>query len=246
MKFRQSSGVWKPTMSLARRPSSRAPRHGHCASTRARRPRDVPEGDDRARRQPTPEHPRRQREVVVLDEHERRIVLGFVDHRGSEPGVGAVVHPEVVGSEDRRHADVVAERPQALVREAVVVAAMLVVGEPHVAQPVARIGGWHIKSVATVDAAVVVGRSPVCHPCSRAAPDDRFERRHEATGRSFSADAAVGPANRSQRRTIRKHDHPHGSCLIRGASPLGLPDTLARSLATRPFALADPVRVASA
>ena len=94
------------------------------------RPWNVPERDDGGARQPLAHHPRQQREVVVLDQHDRIVGLRFVRHRIGEALVDAAVLPPVLVAEHRPDMGDVAQRPQAFVRETIVVAALLRLGQP--------------------------------------------------------------------------------------------------------------------
>ena len=151
-------------MSLASSPSRRAARHGQPASTPAgghgmcQNATIVLAGRRRT------QHPGGEREVVVLDEHQRRGALRFVGDRRGETRIGAVVHAEVARSEHRRHANRVAQRPQALIGEPVVVPAVLVVRQPDIPQAVAGIGGWHTEAVTMVGAAASVQSRPHVPP----------------------------------------------------------------------------------
>ena len=90
------------------------------------RPGDVPEGDDRGRRQLLLDHPRQQGEVIVLDQDDR--VGGRrlpAPRRGRTCRLTLDVLLPVRGAERRADVGDVAERPETFVREAVVVAGLL-------------------------------------------------------------------------------------------------------------------------
>ena len=97
------------------------------------RPGNVPERDDRRVRQPLADHPRQQREVVVLHQHDRVVGLRLGDDGVGEARVDLAVVLPVGRAERRPHVRDVAERPQALVGEAVVVAGLLLPREPDAA-----------------------------------------------------------------------------------------------------------------
>ena len=61
-----------------------------------------------------------EREMVVLDEHGLERIRELLDDRISEAMVHRLVRRPVLGSKDRLDVRHVAERPQALVREAAV------------------------------------------------------------------------------------------------------------------------------
>ena len=104
------------------------------------RPGNVPERQDRRVRQPLADHPRQQREVVVLHQHDRVARLRFlrrdrigellVDARDSAPSRSV----RNVGP----HMGDVAQRPEALVGEAEVIALLLFLRQPDPAHLVER------------------------------------------------------------------------------------------------------------
>ena len=138
------------------------------------RPRDVPERDDRRARQPVADHARQQREVVVLHEDDR-------DPRTSLPATTASANFALTvrycsksdDAERRPHVRDVAERPQAFVGEAAVVAGLLLGRQPDAAQLVGGRVGRHGDAVVRVDG-VAVGacrcRARSRCPSTRASP----------------------------------------------------------------------------
>ena len=75
-------------------------------------------------------HRRQQGEVVVLDQHDRVVAAGLGDHRVGEALVDRPVGLPVALAEHRPHVRDVAQRPEAFVGEAVVVALLLLLGQP--------------------------------------------------------------------------------------------------------------------
>ena len=95
------------------------------------RPGDVPEGEDRRARQPLADQPRREREVVVLHEDDRVVGVDLVARRRrAKRSVDLLVVLPVLAAEDRPRVRDVAERPEPLVGEAVVVALLFLRREP--------------------------------------------------------------------------------------------------------------------
>jgi hypothetical protein len=142
-------------------------------------PGDVPERDHGRARQRAPDQRRRERIVVVLHEDDRVVGIDLLEHRAHEPLVdGAVVQPVLV-AEDRARVRDVAQRPQALVGEAVVVAALLLDREPHAPQLVRALARRHAQAPA---APVAVGRLAVARaaavrdPGARAGAQNGLER----------------------------------------------------------------------
>ena len=68
-------------MLLPRRPSSSWRPHGQISKSRRMRPRNMPERDDRALREALTNEPRREREVIVLHEDQRRVAVRLVARR---------------------------------------------------------------------------------------------------------------------------------------------------------------------
>src|SRR6185503_3674395 len=100
-------------------------------------PRDMPEHHDRAEWKAMAQLARREGKVIVLHEQERRRARGLVRNRSSEPDVGGRVAPEIARSKYRLHTQGRSERPQPFIREAVVIPAILRLGQADVTQPIA-------------------------------------------------------------------------------------------------------------
>ena len=75
-----------------------------------------------------------------------------------------------------------AQRPQPLVRESVVVAALFGRVQPDPAEPVPGVGGRHVDAVALIDNGSIGGAGAVCHPHARAGVYQRFKGRDQSTG----------------------------------------------------------------
>jgi hypothetical protein len=82
------------------------------------RPRDVPEQRHAQIGTPLLDEARREREVIVLDEHERRLVADFLHDGVGEALVDLAVALPVRQAEPRPHVGDVAQRPERAVREA--------------------------------------------------------------------------------------------------------------------------------
>src|SRR5271155_1525092 len=77
----------------------------------------------------------------------------------------------------------VAERPQSLVREAVVIAFLFFLGEPHPAQRISRILGRNAETVEAVDGFAIRITAPMRDPGSVRCAQHWFESRDQTTGR---------------------------------------------------------------
>ena len=98
---------------------------------------------------------RRQREVVVLHQDQRLVILRFIGDDRTEYGIRRPIHLVVAAAKHRRHVDRVTQRPQSLVRKPVVVATVLLVGKPDVANAIVGVGGRHTKTARIAETAEV-------------------------------------------------------------------------------------------
>ena len=121
-----------------------------------------------ALRQPLADHPGREREVVVLHEDDRVVGVDLVAHRVGEPLVDADVVLPVLGAEDRARVRDVAERPEPLVGEAVVVAVLFALASATLgaAGTTLRPGGTRTRSFAST-----VSRSALPLPWATQTPE---------------------------------------------------------------------------
>jgi hypothetical protein len=137
---------------------------------------------------------RQQREVIVLNQDERRIhVRGLFEHGRREFFVDRGVVRPVLGAELRAGVHEVAEGPETFVGEARVEARLLILAEPDPAQGVARI----VRRQA--EPAGLVGRFPIGvaaglrDPDAAAGAHHGLHGRHETGGRPLRLDASVAP-----------------------------------------------------
>ena len=126
----------------------------------------------------------REREVVVLHEDDRVVGVDLLADRVGEPLVDRLVVLPVLAAEDRPGVGDVAERPEALVGEAVVVALLLLGREPDAAErrrtprPAAPAPGRCSSTVSRSARAAAVG-----DPDAGAGPHHRLEGGHQAARR---------------------------------------------------------------
>ena len=90
--------------------------------------------------------------------------------------------------------------------QAVVVPAVLLLWQPHIAKTVLRIGGRHVQSTAIVGTRCVGVPGTVRHPNSRTRSDQRLEGRHDAARGPLEADPTISRTFVGEWRAIRKHD----------------------------------------
>jgi hypothetical protein len=169
-------------------------------------PRDVPEGQDRRARQAAAQHLRHQREVIVLHEHDRIVAVHFGDHRVGEALVDLLILQPVAAAEDRVRMRLMAERPQRFVREAVVVALLFLLGEPHAPQQIARFGRRDRDAPVAIRRRPIRRSAAVGHPDARTRPHHRLEGRDEPACRVTHDDVLAGPLV-DDRLAVRNDDH---------------------------------------
>ena len=157
------------------------------------RPGDVPEVADDRIRAARLDHSRQQREVIVLHEHDGRRALDLLEHRLGELRVDARVLLPVGGVEDGPRVGDVAERPQRAVREAVVVALFLFLGQPDAPQRVGRLVRRNGEASALVGGFAIAAAAAMRDPHAAGGAHDRIERRDEAARRANPPDTRSGP-----------------------------------------------------
>jgi len=153
------------------------------------RPWYVPESDDRGRGKPGADHRGQQREVIVLHE-DHRIARPGLRHDGiGEPGIHRPVALPIALAEDRPHVGDVTQRPEAFVGEAVVVACLVLLGEPDPPQGVRRTAERDREAIAAVDRLAVRRAAAAGDPGSGARAHHRLERGDKAARRALQTDA---------------------------------------------------------
>ena len=130
-------------------------------------PGNVPERDDGGLGQLLADHPRGQREVVVLHEDDRVVGVDFLQGGLGELAVHGLVVRPVLRAEHRARVCDMAQRPQPLVGEAVVVPALFLLGQPHATEQVRVLARRHVDQVL----ASTVSRSAVPLPCATHTPE---------------------------------------------------------------------------
>jgi hypothetical protein len=192
-------------------------------------PRDVPEQADAQIGTPFLDEARHQRQLVVLHQHHRLAAADLVQHRlGEAPVDLAIVFP-VGGAEQRAFVRQVAQRPQALVRKAVVVTLLLFARQPHALERVARILGRDREPAVGVGTGAIGVAGAMRDPHPAAGLQHRIERGHQPAGRHDGARLAVAPLVHV-RLAIAHHDQLVGVA-ERGQrvrpQPIGRPHLLA-------------------
>ena len=170
-------------------------------------PGNVPENRDASVGPRGLDQPRQQREVIILNQHERRFGgFDFLQHGLREFFVDALVVLPIGGAETRTRVGDVAERPNAFVGEAEVVAVFLFLGEPDAAQRVMRMVGRDAQAVVLVHGFAVGVGGAVGDPRAVASVEDGFERGDQAAGGNLHFDSLLrrGRADRVRDSKPRK------------------------------------------
>ena len=154
-------------------------------------PRDVPEGHDRCVGQPLADELRQERKVVILDEHDRVVGLGFVHYRLREQPVDLLVVLPVAAAKHGPHVRDVAQRPQALVGKTAVVAGFLLFRQPYATDRIRGCRRRDRHAIVLVDHLGVARAAAVGDPRSRAGAHDRLQRGDKSARRAPHIDAAV-------------------------------------------------------
>ena len=143
-------------------------------------PGNMPEGDDRRLRQPLPDHPRREREVIVLHQDDRILGLGLLGDGVGEPRVDLFIELPVALPELRAHERDVAQRPKAFIGKTVVITVLLLVRNPDSPKRVRGSARRNADLVIGVDRFPVGAAAAVSDPGAAAGAHDRLKRRDQA------------------------------------------------------------------
>lgn len=147
------------------------------------RPGNVPENSHPGVRAFGFDHFRKKGEVVVLDQHARFFnPVDFLQNGGREFLVDGLVGGEILGSEQGTGVGDVTEGPETFVREPVVVAVFLLLGDADAPESVKRIVGRHAQPVLVVHGFPVGVAGPVGHPGAARRAHHGVQRRHQSAG----------------------------------------------------------------
>lgn len=149
----------------------------------------MPEQHDDRLRQAFAHHLRHQRQVIILDQHHRTRARGFGHHGLGEAAVDPHVMLPIGAAESRLDVGAVAQRPQAFVGQAVVVAGDFVLVQPQAAQTVGCVQVWLAHMVALVAGGAVGVAATVGDPAAALLGQHGFERRDQAAGGTLGRDA---------------------------------------------------------
>ena len=138
------------------------------------------------------DHAGEKREVVVLNEEDRRGSAGHLVKNGvGKTAVDALVEKPVFGAKEWAGMRDVTERPETLVREAFVVAAIFLLGKPDAAECVGGVMGRNLNAVVFTNDLAVGVTGTVGDPGAVAGLKNGFERGDEAAGGNDQTDGAV-------------------------------------------------------
>jgi hypothetical protein len=111
------------------------------------RPWDVPEGDDRRARLALANQSRCEGEVIVLHQDDRIVGIHLLAHRIGEPLVDVAIGVPVGAAEDGPRVRDVTQRPEALVREPIVIALLFFGRQPDAPQYVVALARRHRDAI---------------------------------------------------------------------------------------------------
>ena len=155
------------------------------------RPGYMPElGDDQIR-VALLQHPRQQREVKILDEHEGRPMARFFEHGARKYLVHLPVRLPVLGTKGRPCKCDVTKRPQALIGEAVIITLFLLRAQPDAAETEARIIRRNKHVIVPVHGFAIGITASMCYPGSFASTHDGIEGHREAARRLDTLDFSI-------------------------------------------------------
>jgi hypothetical protein len=123
---------------------------------------------------------RQESEMVILDEHECGTIIGLFKDRVSKQGVDFAISLPVLELKDRSSKRGVAERPESLICQAVVVALLFFLRQPHPAQRVSWVFRRH------ADMIVLVNGGPICIARAMPDPDSAGSLHHRVQGRGHA------------------------------------------------------------
>src|SRR6267154_1042688 len=113
------------------------------------RPGNVPEDRHARVRSGILDHPRQQREVIILREKYRRFgSLHFLQDCVRKAAIYFLILQPVLRTKDGTRVRIVRERPQSFIRKTFVIAFVLFVAEPHAAQRVTWMIGRNAQVIA--------------------------------------------------------------------------------------------------
>ena len=153
------------------------------------RPRDVPELTHDGIGSRRLHEPRQQRVVIVLHEHDRAGTGNLLEHHVGKAAVDGHILPPVALVEHRPRVGDVTQRPQRIVRDAVVVAVLLLRLQPHAAQRVLRLVRRNREASRRIRRLEIAAPVAMRDPRAAARLHHRIERRHQSARRLLPVDA---------------------------------------------------------
>src|ERR1700730_8818934 len=145
------------------------------------RPRNVPKNRNTRVGPRFLDHPRKQREVIILREKNRRFrALHFLQNDVRKSAIDFLILYPVLGPADWARMRDMAQRPESLVRKTFVIAFVFLIAKPHAAERVTWMIGRHAEPIVRIDDFAVGAARTVGDPGAIAGAQNRFERGDDA------------------------------------------------------------------
>src|SRR5437867_1417331 len=170
-------------------------------------PGDVPEHDDRGAGKPLADEAGHERKVVVLHEHDGVFGIHLRAERLREPLVYRLVVLPVLAAEDGAGVSDVAQRPEAFVGKAVVVALLLFRSEPDAPNKVRFLAGGNAYARVPVGGLAVRGAAAMGDPHARTGAHNRLQGGDQAARRMNDGDPPIPGALVNVRLAVGDDDH---------------------------------------
>ena len=186
---------------------------GKGAESFAIRPRNVPELGDRQVRIPRFEHPRQQREMIILDENQSGTAIRLFQNGFRKQLVRIPIARPVFGAETRTMERRVTQRPESLVRKAVIVAFLRLFRQPDSAKRIGRRLRRDTHMIPRIDHLPVRIAAAMRDPHAARSPQNWVQRCRQTAGR-LSADDPATFANVDVGFAVRNGDQFYAAQLV--------------------------------
>src|SRR5580704_14248375 len=177
-------------------------------------PWNVPENGDACIGAGFLDHSRKQREMIILRQDDRRFdTLHFLEQRIGEAPIHLLIGKPVIRPENRTRMRDVAERPESFVGETLVIAFFLFGIKPDAAQRVGRMIGRNTQAVAGVNYVTIGITGSVGNPGSIGGKQNGFQGGYEAARGHDNLNGPVVPVRVLMHVWFAIRDHKEGLVL---------------------------------